>query len=219
MFGIQLVKSAQLNILLINGFYFFLKVVLSALLAVAAAKPSGIAHEIIAAPLISKSVEYHQPAVSHSVLEHQAPIHVSGVAEVGARVDHVATGVSHQSQTIVHSKPVISKVLAPYTKTIQPAPVLKTYTQPAVSHKISYAEPAPIAIHAAPIALAKSHIAYAEPAPIALHGSSIALHAEPAIAHAYSAPVLASHSLHAPIVSQTFHGAAAPIAYANAHHW
>lgn len=100
---------------------FFLKLVLSVLVAVAAAAPSG----------------YHGYA-AHVPIAYDIPeYHVSKV------VEHVPTAVSHQSRVDYHSKPVITPIIAPVTKVI-PQPAYAVHQPAVIAHS------APL-IHSAPI--------------------------------------------------------------------
>lgn len=87
-------------------FDFFLKLVLSALVAVAVAAPSGY-HAY--SPL---SLAYSQPEY-----------HVSKI------IEHVPTAVSHQSRVDYHSKPVITPIYAPVVKAI-PQPAIAVHSAP-----------------------------------------------------------------------------------------
>ncbi|XP_030385709.1 neuropeptide-like 3 [Scaptodrosophila lebanonensis] len=105
----------------------FKLVVLSALLAVAAARPG---HLYESAPLV-----YSAPA-TYAV---QEPV----LAKVGAVVKSIPTAVSHQSLSQVHSSAhVVQDVVAPVVKTYAapvvtsyvaaPAPIVKTVAAPVV---------------------------------------------------------------------------------------
>ncbi|XP_055913885.1 cuticle protein LPCP-23-like [Eupeodes corollae] len=128
----------------------FKLVVLSALLAVAAARP-GLYHE--ASPLV-----YSAPSI---VQEHS-------LAKVGAIVKSIPTAVSHQSSTVVHnSAHVVQPIVAPVVKTYAAAPihsaplVHSSYASLAAPAHISYAAASPLAIHSAPISLHSAPSAYA----------------------------------------------------------
>lgn len=98
----------------------FLKLVLSVLVAVAAAAPSGI-HGYAAVPLAYETYpEYH----------------------VSKIVEHVPTAVSHQSRVDYHSKPVITPIIAPVTKVI-PQPAYAVHSAPVV-HAAPLAYSAPL---------------------------------------------------------------------------
>ncbi|XP_055846521.1 pupal cuticle protein G1A-like [Episyrphus balteatus] len=134
----------------------FKLVVLSVLLAVAAARPG----------LIGSPVVYSSPIVQ----EH-------GVAHVGNVVKSVPTAVSHQSSTVVHnSANVVEPIVAPVVKTYAAAPVhaplVQTYAAAApVVSSYSAVAPAHISYAAAPAhisyAAAPAHISYAAAAPVA----------------------------------------------------
>ncbi|KAH8416316.1 hypothetical protein KR222_007427, partial [Zaprionus bogoriensis] len=111
-------------------------VVLSALLAVAVARPGH---------LYESPVVYSAPAAATIV---QEPV----LAKVGAVVSSVPTSVSHQSQSVVHSSAhVVEDIVAPVVKTYA-APVVKSYAAPVVS---SYVEASPYV-----------HTSYAAAAPV-----------------------------------------------------
>uniref|UniRef100_W8CCM6 Pupal cuticle protein G1A n=1 Tax=Ceratitis capitata TaxID=7213 RepID=W8CCM6_CERCA len=126
----------------------FKLVVLSALLAVALARPSHIeSHPVVySAPLASVAV--HEPVLT----------------KVGSVVKSIPTAVSHQSQSIVHSSAhVVEDIVAPAVRTsvvstpalvkhIPAAPVLHS----AAVHHVAAATPllhhVPVAHYAAPLA-------------------------------------------------------------------
>nr|XP_017015676.2 cuticle protein [Drosophila takahashii] len=115
----------------------FKLVVLSALLAVAAARPG---HLLESSPLV-----YAAPAATTIV---QEPV----LAKVGAVVKSVPTAVSHQSQSVVHSSAhVVEDIVAPVVKS---TPVV-SYAAPAPVVHTSYAAAAPVV-----------HTSYAAPAPV-----------------------------------------------------
>ncbi|CAD7006539.1 retinin [Ceratitis capitata] len=91
----------------------FKLVVLSALLAVAAAAPGYIA---------SHPVVYSAPVASIA-------IHEPVLTKVGAVVKSIPTSVSHQSQSVVHSSAhYVEPIVAPVLKTSYvSAPVVHTY--------------------------------------------------------------------------------------------
>ncbi|XP_014089371.1 cuticle protein LPCP-23 [Bactrocera oleae] len=97
----------------------FKLVVLSALLAVAAAAPGFIAsHPVVySAPIATVAV--HEPVLT----------------KVGTVVKSIPTSVSHQSQSVVHSSAhLVEDIVAPVVKTsyIATAPVVHTYAAPVV---------------------------------------------------------------------------------------
>ncbi|EDW30369.1 GL17864 [Drosophila persimilis] len=102
----------------------FKLVVLSALLAVAVARPG----HLYESPLV-----YSAPATTTIV---QEPY----LANVGSVVKSVPTSVSHQSQSVVHSSAhVVQDVVAPVVKTYA-APVITSYAASPLVHT-SYASP------------------------------------------------------------------------------
>lgn len=106
-------------------FWNILQIALSALIALAAAKPS--------LPL-AYSAYQHQPIVS--------TYSVPSVANVGSIVSHVPTSISSQSSSVVHSHgAVVTPVITPVHKTIIAAPAV-----------VSHASPLTYAAHAAPLA-------------------------------------------------------------------
>ena len=106
----------------------FKLVVLSALLAVAAARPG-----YIDSPLVLSSgpasIALQEPAL----------------AKVGSVVKNIPTAVSHQSQSIVHSSAnVVEDILAPAVRTtLTAAPIIRTVAAPAPIIR-TIAAPAPI---------------------------------------------------------------------------
>ncbi|XP_030385047.1 neuropeptide-like 3 [Scaptodrosophila lebanonensis] len=96
-------------------------VVLSALLAVAAARPGYLE----SGPLLHT---YAAPAI----------IHEPALAKIGSIVKTIPTAVSHQSISQVHSSAhIVQPIIAPVVKTyaapvIHAAPILKTYSAPAL---------------------------------------------------------------------------------------
>ncbi|XP_044313649.1 pupal cuticle protein G1A [Drosophila rhopaloa] len=147
----------------------FKLVVLSALLAVAAARPG---HLLESSPLV-----YAAPAATTIV---QEPV----LAKVGAVVKSVPTSVSHQSQSVVHSSAhVVEDIVAPVVKS---TPVV-SYSAPAPVVHTSYAAPAPVVSYSAPAPV----VSYAAPAPV-VHTSYAA--AAPVLATSY-AQVAASSPL------------------------
>lgn len=93
--------------------------VLSALLAVAAARPGYLA----AGPLLHS---YAAPAI----------IHEPALASVGHIVKSIPTAVSHQSISQVHSSAqIVQPIVTPVVKTYA-APIIKTYAAPALHTSI-----------------------------------------------------------------------------------
>ncbi|TDG48092.1 hypothetical protein AWZ03_005509 [Drosophila navojoa] len=94
-------------------------VVLSALLAVAAARPGYLE----AGPLLHS---YAAPAI----------IHEPALASVGHIVKSIPTAVSHQSISQVHSSAqIVQPIVTPVVKTYA-APIIKTYAAPALHTSI-----------------------------------------------------------------------------------
>ncbi|CAD7082706.1 unnamed protein product [Hermetia illucens] len=92
-----------------------------ALIAVAAARPGYLSH-------------YETPIVYESApILHQeyVKVHEPVVAKVGAIVESIPSAVSHQSQTIVHSKPIVTPILATAVKTYH-APLVKSIASPLI---------------------------------------------------------------------------------------
>ncbi|XP_001973227.2 cuticle protein [Drosophila erecta] len=124
----------------------FKLVVLSALLAVAAARPG---HLLESSPLV-----YAAPAATTIV---QEPV----LAKVGAVVKSVPTAVSHQSQSVVHSHAhVVEDVVAPVVKS---TPVVSYAAAAPVVHT-SYAA-APV-VHTSYAAAPVVHTSYAAASPV-----------------------------------------------------
>ncbi|XP_036337380.1 retinin-like [Rhagoletis pomonella] len=122
----------------------FKLVVLSALLAVAAARPSLIeSHPVVYAAAPAATVAVHEPVLT----------------KVGSVVKSIPTAVSHQSQSIVHSSAhVVQDIVAPAVRTsvvAAPATVLKTAVAPAAvqlhSAPVHHIAAAPL-LHHAPVA-------------------------------------------------------------------
>ncbi|XP_017080655.1 pupal cuticle protein G1A-like [Drosophila eugracilis] len=129
----------------------FKLVVLSALLAVAVARPG----HLYESPLV-----YAAPAATTIV---QEPV----LAKVGAVVNSVPTSVSHQSQSVVHSSAhVVEDIVAPVVKS---TPVVSYAAAAPVVHT-SYAAAAPVVqtyAAAAPVV----HTSYAAASPIVYNSS------------------------------------------------
>lgn len=111
--------------------------VLSVILTIAAAAPSGLYHG-----------EYEHPIAYETVVSVEPEYH-----QVGAVVNHVPTATSYQSRTDYHSEPIVKSVLASVDyiqPTIHQSPAI-AYTSPAVyapvyddhhhSHEIVYSAP------------------------------------------------------------------------------
>lgn len=107
-----------------------LQVVLSALLAVAAAKPS-----LIGSPLALDPWAHSAPLY--------APLAVPSVARVGSVVSSIPTGISAHSSSVIHSHgAVVTPVVTPIQKTIVSAPLISA---PIVKTISPYAYSAPLA--------------------------------------------------------------------------
>ncbi|XP_017036136.1 larval/pupal cuticle protein H1C [Drosophila kikkawai] len=125
----------------------FKLVVLSALLAVAAARPG---HLLESSPLV-----YAAPATTIV----QEPV----LAKVGAVVKSVPTAVSHQSQSVVHSSAhIVEDVVAPVVKS---TPVVSYAAAAPVVHT-SYAAAAPVVHSTYAAAAPVVHSTYAAAAPV-----------------------------------------------------
>ncbi|EDV95741.1 GH15608 [Drosophila grimshawi] len=142
----------------------FKLVVLSALLAVAAARPGH---------LYESPVVYTAPATTTIV---QEPV----LAKVGAVVKSVPTSVSHQSQSVVHSSAhIVEDVVAPVVKSTPvvsyaaAAPVVhSTYAAAAPVVHSTYAAAAPV-VHSTYAAAPVVHSTYAAAAPL-VHSAYVA---------------------------------------------
>jgi len=146
----------------------FKLIVLTALFALAAAKP-GFLHG--AAPLIAAPV---------TKIVQPAPLLVSEPAHVGSVVSHVPTSVSAHSSSVVHSTgAVVTPIVTPVQKTIiAPAPIV--------------AAPTYVKSYAPALSYAHAPIAYSAPAYPAYSAYSPLSYSAP-LAHAplsYSAPAL-----------------------------
>nr|XP_023023138.1 cuticle protein 38-like [Leptinotarsa decemlineata] len=146
----------------------FKLVVLSALVAVAVAKPSGLAHSALA--YSSPLVEVVPGAVSHSyrsdviskpvVAAYAAPAVVA--APVVQKVLAVPAAVSHSYRSDVISKPVVAAYAAPIVEKIVapvavPAAVSHSFRSDVISKPL-------VAAYSAP-AVVSSHLAYAAHVP------------------------------------------------------
>lgn len=158
--------------------------VLSAILAVAVAAPSGVSH--YAAPILHKTVHYAEPLHATVVkpelerrtyVEVEPQVHVVDtpvVKKVADVVESIPTAVSHQSSTIVHNKEhIVRPVLAHgYEKTVvegtpivktyhEDTPVLKTYTAPiGYTAPLAYSAPLTYAHHYEPHVYAAPALRY-----------------------------------------------------------
>ncbi|XP_016965866.1 larval/pupal cuticle protein H1C [Drosophila biarmipes] len=129
----------------------FKLVVLSALLAVAVARPG----HLYESPLV-----YAAPAATTIV---QEPV----LAKVGAVVSSIPTSVSHQSQSVVHSHShVVEDVVAPVVKS---TPVVSYAAAAPVVHTSYAAAPVVHATYAA--AAPVVHTSYAAASPVVYNSS------------------------------------------------
>ncbi|XP_050075621.1 cuticle protein 38-like [Anopheles maculipalpis] len=157
----------------------FRLVVLSALLAVAAAAPGHLVHSsplayqtvVAAAPALvaQKEISYQKSIIEEPTVEH-----------VGTVVKTIPTGVTHTSSAVVHDTKVQENVYAPAVKkTVVSTPVEKTtYVQAAapVVHAAPaiYAAPVETVYAAAPVAKTYTYAAqpiaktYVQSAPAAI---------------------------------------------------
>lgn len=119
--------------------------VLSAILALSAAAPSGLYSGFASPYAYGPLLKTYAPqpiytGYSSTVLKPSlglAEYHVPTVAKVGDIVQHVPTSVSHQSSSVVHNTgTIVTPVVTPVHKTIVAAPVLKTVHAP-----IAYSAP------------------------------------------------------------------------------
>ncbi|XP_064543405.1 pupal cuticle protein G1A [Drosophila montana] len=130
----------------------FKLVVLSALLAVAAARPGH---------LYESPVVYAASAPAATIVQEHA------LAKVGAIVKSVPTSVSHQSHSVVHSSAhVVEDVVAPVVKS---TPVVSYSAAAPVLHS-TYAAAAPVLHSTYAAAAPVLHSTYAAAAPV-LHSS------------------------------------------------
>ncbi|XP_058835426.1 cuticle protein 16.5-like [Topomyia yanbarensis] len=183
----------------------FKLVVLSAVLAVAAAAPSATVYA--SAPLAYTSV-VHQPTIyaQKEISYQKSIIEEPTVAHVGTVLKNVPTGVSHHSSSVVHHDAKISEpIYAPTVKkTVVSTPIEKT------TYHQTYAAAPAITYAAAPIA---KH-AYVEAAPALTYAAAPAYTyaAAPALSYAASPALTYAAS---PI---SYHGSyygAAPAVYAH----
>uniref|UniRef100_A0A182JHB1 Uncharacterized protein n=1 Tax=Anopheles atroparvus TaxID=41427 RepID=A0A182JHB1_ANOAO len=201
----------------------FRLVVLSAVLAVAAAAPG--AHVVHSSPLAYSTVVAAAPTlVAQKEISYQKSIvEEPAVAHVGTIEKSVPTGYSHQSFTQYHNKQVAEPVYAPAVKkTVVTTPVEKTtYVQAATpvvyaAPKATYVEAASPVVYAAPKATyvqAASPVVYAAPKATYVQAPATYTYAE-APALAYAAPLKTSYVSSYPSV----YAAAAPAVYANQWH-
>ncbi|XP_049296626.1 cuticle protein-like [Anopheles funestus] len=166
----------------------FRLVVLSALLAVAAAAPgfqtSPLAYSTVvaAAPTLvaQKEISYQK-----SIIEEPS------VAHVGTVLKTVPTGVTHTSSAVVHDTKVHENVYAPTVKkTVVSTPVEKT----------TYVQAATPVVHAAPAVYAAPVQTYAYAAPVEK-------------TYAYAAPVAKTYAYAEPAVQTYVQAAPAAVAY------
>lgn len=113
--------------------------VLSALLAVAAAKPSTVAGVLPIEKTTTTIIEpsqVHIPVVRSALFQEQGTVEIKEptITKIGDVVRSVPTAVSHQSSTIVHNKAdYVEPILAHGVRTYQ-QPIVKTYSTPVVEN-------------------------------------------------------------------------------------
>lgn len=169
----------------------------------------------------------HQP-IQYAAVQHVEPVHVAyaaktvvephysvvekhGVAHVGAVVKNIPTGVSHHSNSVVHSHASVVEPI--YAHGIQKSVVSTPIVKQVVEHVHQ-----PAVVHAAPIhyAAPAAYSSYAAPAAYASYA-----HAAPAV-HAYSQPIVhaaPAHYAKAAYVQAPAHYASYPaVQYASAYH-
>lgn len=219
-------------------------------MAVAAASHAGAHWET---PVVATSYASH-PVTTH-VEKHVIPgrtytevqpqykvVDQPYVTKVGDQVHNIPTGHSYQSSSVVHTKKVVTPILAQGVKqhVVEAEPIYKTYQEPSIVKTIAtqkqVAYEAPVAYHqaaplaysayqAAPVAYSAPHAyqTYAAAAPVAYSGYA---HAAPVISktiapvaysgYAHAAPVAYSGYAHAsPLITKTL---AAPVAYSGYAH-
>ncbi|XP_058835439.1 cuticle protein 16.5-like [Topomyia yanbarensis] len=182
----------------------FRLVVLSVVLAVAAAAPSATVYA--SAPLAYTSYAAVPAVVAQKEISYQKSIiEEPAIAHVGNIEKKIPTGYSHQSFTQYHNKQVAEEVYAPAVKkTIVETPVEKTsyHTVATPAIQTTYVQPAPAVTYAAaPIA---KH-AYVEAAPALTYAAAPAYTYAAAPAYSYAA---------APALTY----AASPIAYTGSYY-
>lgn len=208
----------------------FRLVVVAAVVAVASAGLSHHAHwdaPVVATSYASHPVTHIEKQVipGRTWTEVQPQVRVVEqpyITKVGDQVHNVPTGVSYQSSSVVHSKNVVTPILAQGVQKhlVQAEPLVKHYQEPALvktvatQQHVAYAA-APV-VHktiAAPVAYAAplSYAAHAAPLAYAAHAAPVAYaaHAAPV---AYSAPL--TYAAHAPVVQKTL-AYSAPLSYAS----
>lgn len=176
----------------------------------ACAAASGVAHWDAHAPLLATSYASHPvthiekhviPGRTYTEVQPRvAVVEQPYVHQVGEQVHNVPTGVSYQSSSVVHSKKVVTPVLAQgIQKHVVPAePIYKTYQEPAIVKTVATEQHVPVA--------------YTAPVAYAAHAPSVYAHqtyAAPAVS--YAAPAV-SYAAHSPVYAKTL---AAPLAYAS----
>lgn len=108
--------------------------VLSALLAVAAAKPSTLIGKTTTT--IIEPGQLDIPVVKNALIQETGTVEIKEptITKVGDLVRSVPTAVSHQSSTIVHNKAdYVEPILAHGVRTYQ-QPIVKTYSTPYVEN-------------------------------------------------------------------------------------
>jgi len=117
----------------------FKLVVLSALLAVAAAKPSHLSEVFPIGKTTTTIIEPGQvdiPVVKNALIQETGSVEIKEptITKVGDLVRSVPTAVSHQSSTIVHNKAdYVEPILAHGVRTYQ-QPIVNTYSTPYVEN-------------------------------------------------------------------------------------
>ncbi|KAL5292028.1 hypothetical protein ACFFRR_011048 [Megaselia abdita] len=117
----------------------FKLVVLSVLLAVAAAKPSTFSSVLPIGKTTTTIIEPGQvdiPVVKNALIQETGTVEIKEptITKVGDLVRSVPTAVSHQSSTIVHNKAdFVEPILAHGVRTYQ-QPIVKTYSTPVVEN-------------------------------------------------------------------------------------
>lgn len=112
--------------------------VLSALLAVAAAKPSTL--NVLPVGKTTTTIiepgQFEVPVVKNALIQETGTVEIKEptITKVGDLVRSVPTAVSHQSSTIVHNKQdFVEPILAHGVRTYQ-QPIVKTYSTPVVEN-------------------------------------------------------------------------------------
>ena len=117
------------------------------------------------------------------------------VHQVGEQVHNVPTGVSYQSSSVVHSKKVVTPVLAHGVKkhVVEAEPIIKTYQEPSIVKTVATQQHV-----AVPVSYAAPAVSYAAPAL-----TTYAAHA-PVYAKTIAAPVSVGYAHSAPVVKSVW---------------